>query len=254
MKRKVIIITQDDPFYLPGLLPEFLNDLSEKVDIVGAVILKASPFGVKKSFCAKIVSTFKIFGFKFFAFYTWMYIVNKCILRSKMSPIFEQSNIPLIKLDRSINHHESIKAIKNYAPNLMISILGNEVFKSSLLEVAPCLNLHTAALPKYRGLMPSFWVLKNKERFSAVSVFWVDEGIDSGPITVQNFFKVEGMTQRNLIKHSKKLGLEAILEAVEKIQRGDDSIIDNKDKDATYFSFPTKKDVIEFYQSGGRFI
>ena len=40
-------------------------------------------------------------------------------------------------------------------------------------------------LPKYRGLMPSFWVLKNKEFVTGVSVFFVDEGIDSGPILVR---------------------------------------------------------------------
>jgi len=45
-----------------------------------------------------------------------------------------------------------------------------------------CLNLHSALLPKYRGLMPSFWVLKNNENKTGVSVFFVDKGIDSGPI------------------------------------------------------------------------
>ena len=45
----------------------------------------------------------------------------------------------------------------------LISILGNQIFKKPLIELAPkgCINLHTALLPKYRGLMPTFWVLKN---------------------------------------------------------------------------------------------
>ena len=39
-----------------------------------------------------------------------------------------------------------------------MSILGNQIFKSPIIKLAPkgCINLHTALLPKYRGLMPPF--------------------------------------------------------------------------------------------------
>ena len=39
------------------------------------------------------------------------------------------------------------------------------VAKRPILELSPlgCLNLHTALLPKYRGLMPTFWAMKNNE-------------------------------------------------------------------------------------------
>ena len=65
--------------------------------------------------------------------------------------------------------------------------MGNQIFKKQIIELAPkgCINLHTALLPKYRGLMPTFWVLKNNEKYTGVSVFFVDKGIDSGPIIVQ---------------------------------------------------------------------
>ena len=51
--------------------------------------------------------------------------------------------------------------------------------KKQIFNLAPkgCLNLHTALLPKYRGLMPTFWVLKNNETHTGVSVFFVDKGI-----------------------------------------------------------------------------
>ena len=68
-----------------------------------------------------------------------------------------------------------------------------------------CINLHTALLPKYRGLMPTFWVLKNNEKNTGVSVFFVDEGIDSGPIIVQKNISIGNMTQQELIVKTKKL-------------------------------------------------
>jgi len=68
--------------------------------------------------------------------------------------------------------------------------------------------------------MPSFWVLKNNENKTGVSVFFVDKGIDSGPILVQKELSIsQNMTQEELIKKSKKIGMNAIIEAIELIQK-----------------------------------
>jgi methionyl-tRNA formyltransferase len=149
-----------------------------------------------------------------------------------------------------------LASIRSYNPDLLISILGSQIFKQPLIDLAPkgCLNLHTALLPKYRGVMPSFWVLKNNEKETGVTVFFVDQGIDSGPILVQKRILItEGMTQSQLIKLSKKIGMDAIIEAIELIQGGTYKLIPNPDEEKTYYSFPTRQDVIAFYKSGGKF-
>jgi methionyl-tRNA formyltransferase len=135
---------------------------------------------------------------------------------------------------------------------LLISIGGNQIFRQPLIELARygTLNLHTALLPKYRGLMPSFWVLKNGEAETGVSVFFVDKGIDTGPILVQKSLRIGDMTQQDLIRVTKELGMEAIVEAVEKIHRGDMSTLPNDDAQSSYFSFPTRQDVVEFRRAG----
>ena len=145
------------------------------------------------------------------------------------------------------------KSIPN--PEILISVAGNEIFKKPLINLAPlgCLNLHTALLPKYRGLMPSFWVLKNKEKFTGVSVFYVDEGIDSGPIITQTKIPIENFSQDELIRKSKKVGMQAIIESLIKIKNGNVILQENNAEEMTYFSFPTKKDVYEFYSNGAKF-
>jgi methionyl-tRNA formyltransferase len=133
-------------------------------------------------------------------------------------------NIPVITLKGSINSKQSLETIKSYNPDLLVYIAGNQIFKQPLIDLAPkgCLNLHTALLPKYRGLMPSFWVLKNGEKETGVSVFFVDKGIDSGPILVQKRIPItDALTQSHLIKISKRTGMDAVIEAVKLIQRGD---------------------------------
>ena len=101
--------------------------------------------------------------------------------------------------------------------------------------------------------MPSFWVLKNQEKETGVSVFYVDEGIDSGPILVQKRIPLTGQSQEALIRISKKLGMDAIIEAIDKIHRGDTKTIPNDDSEQSYFSFPTKEDVKDFKRAGARF-
>ena len=140
-------------------------------------------------------------------------------------------------------------------PDLLISIQGNEIFKKPIIDLAPkgCLNLHTALLPKYRGLMPSFWVLKNREVKTGVSVFYVDEGIDSGANTCSGEVPINNMTQAQLISLTKQIGMECIIDAINKILNADTATIPNKNDSMTYYGFPEKKDVKEFINVGAKF-
>ena len=101
--------------------------------------------------------------------------------------------------------------------------------------------------------MPSFWVLKNNESETGVSVFYVDNGIDSGPIIVQKKVQIGQKTQQELIIHTKKIGMEAISESIDLIQKNTVNIIQNNPLFKTYFSFPTRQDVLEFKKNGKRF-
>ena len=61
---------------------------------------------------------------------------------------------------------------------------------------------HSALLPNYKRLMPTFWVLKNDEKERGVSVFFMDEGIDTGEILVQSAFPIE---QKDTLERFKKI-------------------------------------------------
>ena len=100
--------------------------------------------------------------------------------------------------------------------------------------------------------MPSFWVLKNNELNTGVSVFFVDEGIDSGPILIQKELEIGSHNQKSLIIESKALGMTAIIEAVEKIYHGDLTCIPNQNEEMSYYGFPTASDVSEFRCNGGK--
>ena len=101
--------------------------------------------------------------------------------------------------------------------------------------------------------MPTFWVLKNNEKKTGVSVFFVDEGIDSGPIVVQEKVDIGQKTQEELILLTKKIGMESISKAVDLIEKNEVVLIENDNSKMTYNSFPTKEDVKIFRENGSRF-
>ncbi len=253
---RIILLTQSDPFYLAENIQYLLSKLPPYAQVVATVLFDVSPFGKRESFLRKMKKTYSVFGLRFFIHYGWTYVCNKLNSSKDVASVLEKYGIPIIRLEKGINHPDSLALISSYNPDLLISIAGNQIFKRGVIELAPkgCLNLHTALLPKYRGLMPSFWVLKNEETETGVSVFFVDEGIDSGDILVQKRIPIDAATtQQGLIKQSKRMGMDAIVEAIELIYSGNYQLIPNDDEQMSYYSFPTRDDVREFYRKGKRF-
>lgn len=252
---RIIIITQNDPFYLTKNLKYLISVLPNHSKIVGCVVADVSPFGKKESFIKKVKKTYDVFGFDFFMHYSIKFLKSKFDKTTNIYRLLNKNSIPIINLDLPINEKQSVDRIKAFEPDLLVSILGNQIFKKPIIELAPkgCINLHTALLPKYRGLMPTFWVLKNNEKKTGVSVFFVDKGIDSGPIIVQEEVEIGNRTQEELIRYTKKIGMDAIAKSIDLIQKEKVQLILNDSSQKTYFTFPTRQDVLDFKRNGKKF-
>ena len=73
---KIILITQNEPFYLAKNLDYLFSSLPKDISIIGVCLSNPSPFGKKENFLSKTYKTLKIFGIKFFIFYTFQYILR----------------------------------------------------------------------------------------------------------------------------------------------------------------------------------
>ena len=251
----IIIITQNEPFYLANNLRYLIKILPKHSKIVACVVNDVSPFGKKETFFEKSKKTYNVFGMNFFLHYSVMFLKNKFDSHQNVKKLLKANSIKEIELDKHINHEDSVSKIKEFKPDLLLSVLGNQIFKDPIINLAPkgCLNLHTALLPIYRGLMPTFWVLKNNEKYTGVSVFFVEKGIDSGPIVVQKKVEIGNRSQEELIIYTKKIGMEAIAEAIDLIEHNKVKLIENDESKKTYYTFPTKQDVTIFKENGKKF-
>ena len=95
---------------------------------------------------------------------------------------------------------------------------------------------HPSLLPKYRGASAINWALIKGETVTGLTLFWVDKGIDTGPILLQKEVIVDPDDTTGSLYFNKifPLGIEAISEAVDLIKAGNPPRIVQDESKATY--------------------
>ena len=77
-----------------------------------------------------------------------------------------------------------IKSLSEYNPDLIVLAgfmrILSEVFVNRYSD--RLVNIHPSLLPKYKGLETHKRVIENKEKYHGVTVHFVDESLDGGPI------------------------------------------------------------------------
>jgi methionyl-tRNA formyltransferase len=72
-------------------------------------------------------------------------------------------------------------------PNLLIVVAFGQIIPGTVLRAAPwgAINIHASLLPKYRGSAPIQWAVINNEGETGLTTMFMDEGLDTGPILMQ---------------------------------------------------------------------
>lgn len=98
----------------------------------------------------------------------------------------KKNTIPLIKLNH-INDLDVIEAIKEYELDWLFIIGWSQIASSNLLDAPKkgCIGMHPTLLPTGRGRAAIPWaIIKGLEK-TGVSMFVLDEGVDTGPVLGQ---------------------------------------------------------------------
>lgn len=252
---KIILFTQNDPFYLAESTKDFIQKIkrSGNHEIIKAIVTSPSPFGKKEKSYEKAINTLKIFGIRFFLFYSYKFIIRRFFLKRSVIEEIKNSGTPLWILDSSINNKHNVQVLKDLNPDIIIIIAGNQIIKKQVLDIPKygVVNAHSSLLPKYKGLMPTFWVLKNRDKETGVTLYKLTEGIDDGPIISHRRIKIDKNTsQSELIIKCKEVANDLILNSLDMVKNEDDF---TSNEGGSYYIFPTRMDVKEFYRNGNKF-
>ncbi|WP_230869331.1 methionyl-tRNA formyltransferase [Iocasia frigidifontis] len=100
-------------------------------------------------------------------------------------------NIDYLK-HKDINSKEFLNQLKKYKCDLFVSMSFNQIFKKEIINTPEfkTINCHAGKLPFYRGRNILNWVLINDEKEFGITVHYVDEGIDTGDIVLQETYPI----------------------------------------------------------------
>tara|TARA_R110000824_G_scaffold54689_4_gene151011 strand:- start:2079 stop:2732 length:654 start_codon:yes stop_codon:yes gene_type:complete len=84
------------------------------------------------------------------------------------------------------------KIIEERQPEFIFFVGWSWMIKEDIINKYKCICLHPSKLPKYRGGSPLQHQIMNGETESAVTLFLMDKGIDTGDILYQESFSLGG--------------------------------------------------------------
>ncbi len=256
---KAVIVTQEEPFYLPLFMGIVLSQFK---GVIAIIVLPGIPKGFTP--LSYIKRLYDVFGLKDFFIYGILFLRHKFLAFLSQWIKFERfysvksaarrNSVPVYESD-NINTPESLNLLMSLAPDIIISVAASQIFKAELINLAKhTINIHAALLPENRGMMPSFWVLAEGEERTGVTVHYVDEHVDRGKIILQKIMDVSPQdTLHSLQNKVANVGAVALLEALDKIEEGSGIGIEPRGT-GDYHSFPTKEDARAFRARGRRFI
>ena len=161
-------------------------------------------------------------------------------VEGKFDPVKKRA----VELDIPVYQHRSMKGtevlekFQELNADLAVLAFVTQIVPPPVFK-APTLGsicFHPSLLPKYRGGSAINWTLINGEKKTGISWFWVDEGIDTGPLLIQKEVEIGPEDTTGTLYFNKlfPLGIEAAGEAIDLIQAGNPPRIVQDESQANY--------------------
>lgn len=149
-----------------------------------------------------------------------------------------ENRLPTVR-KRKVKDSFVIRKIRQANPEIICCIGGTQIIPQEVLEIPGlgCLNIHPALLPKYRGRFSTVHAIFNGEKYTGVTVHWMDDGIDSGPILMQKKIKIDSAdTAKTLYDKFTRVGKELFVAFLKGWLKGERIRSKPQDKNkATYY-------------------
>jgi methionyl-tRNA formyltransferase len=244
---KITFLTTDDPIYLPAFFENLLGKYGKETQAVYIV----PPLYKNQTTLQAGIRYFKTFGI--LGTLGLALRVGGVTLRGQSIASACKRHGVACELVPDINDEKFLDHLRAAGTDLIISVSCPQIFKKPLIELPQlgCLNIHGAILPHHRGVLPSFWMLANKEKNAGVSIYYVNEKIDAGELCGQRIFGiVPGESLDSFLTRSKAIAAELLLEVLIKVTDGTITRTPLNLADGSYYSWPDKEAVKRFWANG----
>jgi methionyl-tRNA formyltransferase len=128
--------------------------------------------------------------------------------------------LPVLQAE-SVNDPEVVAAIADAAPEVVGVCEFGQLIREPLLSRYTMLNVHPSLLPRWRGAAPIERALMAGDPVTGVTIFQLEEGLDSGPMALSRAEAIlPGDTRGTLSERLSALGAELLIEALDQAEAG----------------------------------
>ena len=106
---------------------------------------------------------------------------KKVLTPPPVKVLAEEYNIEVLQPNR-LSDEGMEDAIRDAQPDFIVVAAFGQILPKSILDIAPCINLHASLLPQYRGASPVQQSLLNGDEKTGVTSMLMEEGLDTGPM------------------------------------------------------------------------
>jgi folate-dependent phosphoribosylglycinamide formyltransferase PurN len=142
------------------------------------------------------------------------------IFNEKPYDHIENNNVDILEVV-DINSNEVENFIREKSPEVIV-VSGTPILKKIIFNSAKgrIINLHPGLAPQYRGRYGAFWPIYNQEpQLVGTTIHFIDEGIDTGAILIQNVVIVEKSdTIKAITYKQQKLGVDLIIQCLTRFE------------------------------------
>jgi len=141
------------------------------------------------------------------------------------SPVKELArswNLPVLQPQR-LKDPALLRQLAALKPELMIVVAYGRILTPEILALPSVgfLNVHASLLPRYRGSAPINWALINGDPETGVTIQWVQYGVDTGPIFLQERVPINDEDNfGTLYARLSERGAALLVRALELLRRG----------------------------------
>ena len=140
------------------------------------------------------------------------------VLHEDLATFADSHSIPVRTLERSMNDKSLFEAVLDWQPDAFLVAGWYHMIPRSWRKIAPAYGMHASLLPDYSGGAPLVWAIINGEKKTGITLFQMDDGVDSGPIAgqIQEPIKTED-TIATLYARIELRGLQLLRETLPKL-------------------------------------
>ncbi len=145
-----------------------------------------------------------------------------------------RENLPIKEADTALALDEIVRLTN---PDIVVVAALGIVISPKTLSMARFINIHPSLLPKYRGATPIQHAIISGEKESGVSLIFMDERIDHGPIISQTSVPFhEKITYKEAEEILAKKGGELLRDTLFKMEKGEEVITTPQDHAHTTYT------------------